>query len=103
MKELAELLLKNTHYLVSEIQKIGGGREINIKYDKKRIFNEFVLESPVPAEKIIETGLKHGVLMGINLGQFYDHREKEMLVAVTEKRTKQDFDRFIQILKDVLK
>ena len=57
---------------------------------------EFILETSRPAEDVIlEMGAK-GFLAGIK------YSENEILVAVTEKRTKNEIDAYISSLQEVV-
>ena len=55
-------------------------------------FNEFIVRLPGDAADLIGRALERGILPGLPLGQFYPSMENSMLVAVTEKRTKDDID-----------
>ena len=57
---------------------------------------EFILETSRPAEDVIlEMGAK-GLLAGIKYSEY------EILVAVTEKRTKNEIDAYISSLQEVI-
>ncbi len=43
-----------------------------------------------------------GFIAGFPLGRFYDNMEKHLLVAVTEKHTKQQIDRYAKALELLL-
>ena len=46
--------------------------------------------------------LEHGILGGYDLGQDYPALEDHMLVAVTEKNSKEEIDLFVEVVKEVL-
>ena len=92
LREVAELSLQKAHYLAEKIAKIEG---FSIKYDKP-FFKEFVVQTPAPAATIIEKLAKKNILAGIDLARFGDDG---LLIAVTEKRTKEDMDVFVKALK----
>ncbi len=63
-------------------------------------FREFVVRCPVPAGAIVEKAREAGVLAGIPLERYFGSPfRNDLLVAVTEKRTRADFERFCEILK----
>ena len=61
-------------------------------------FGEFVVEPPVDPDEIIDSLSAEGFLAGINLAQFDFGIENGMLIAVTEKRTREEMDRYIALL-----
>jgi glycine dehydrogenase subunit 1 len=59
-------------------------------------FNEFVVRRRDGAAAPLLAALAaKGILGGIDLGRFYPERDREWLVAVTERHTKDDLDRFV--------
>ncbi|MEO0005547.1 MAG: aminomethyl-transferring glycine dehydrogenase subunit GcvPA [candidate division WOR-3 bacterium] len=96
IKEVAKQCLAKSHYLADRIALIN-----NFKvYADNRFFKEFVVETPVPAREIINAGVKHNILAGVDLGRFNPNWQKLLLIAVTEKRTKAELDRFVQFLQE---
>ncbi len=65
-------------------------------------FKEFVLSLPKPADQVIEAMAEKGYLAGIDLGRFYPELKNHLLVAVTEKRSKEEILGFTAALKEVL-
>ncbi len=66
------------------------------------VFNEFVVElsEPWPA---VDAGLKaKGLIGGYGLGPSYPELGNAVLVCVTEMKTKDDIDRLVQALQEVL-
>jgi len=98
IKEMANLCVQKAHYLAERIQKIGGGYGVEFK---GAFFKEFVVRTPRPANQIIEGMLEKGFLAGVDLGHFREEWSNLLLVAVTEKRTKQEIDSFVNALATV--
>ncbi len=96
IKEVARQCLAKTNYLAREIEKIPGF----VVPKEKRFFKEFVIQTPVPAGEIIENGIEKGILAGIDLGNFNPEWKNWLLIAVTEKRTRAELDRYISFLKN---
>lgn len=94
IKEVATQSMQKAHYLAAEINKIPGFKLFN----DKPFFNEFMVETPVPAAQIIEEGVKAGFLPGIDTSRFPECIQG-MLVAVTEKRTREEMDAYVEFLK----
>ena len=65
-------------------------------------FNEFVLKLPCNAAEAAGRLLKKGIAAGIPLGTWYDGMDDCLLVAVTEKRTRQEIDAYAAALEAVL-
>ncbi len=94
IREVAEQSSAKAHYLAEQIGRISG---FSLKYHQP-FFNEFLVSTPVPAGKIIEAGLQKKMLAGLDIGRL-SQSEKGLLVAVTEKRTREEMDIFVDFLK----
>jgi glycine dehydrogenase subunit 1 len=57
---------------------------------------------PKPAEAVVEAMISRGIAAGFPLSKYYPGMTQYMTVAVTEKRTRNDIERYAQQLKDVL-
>ena len=62
-------------------------------------FHEFVLRLPVPARQVIAQMMYKGILPGLNFADFsgaeFEGRDHGLIVAVTEKRTEAELDRYV--------
>lgn len=94
IKEVAEQSFQKAHYLANELQKIDG---IELAVDKP-FFNEFMIKTAKPAGELIEKGIEAGLLPGINVENFIPDK-KGILIAVTEKRTKEEMDALVDFFK----
>lgn len=65
-------------------------------------FNEFVVELPVDAAEVAGRLIDRGFAAGFPLGRYYPGREKQLLVALTEKRTTEEIKQFAAALEAVL-
>ena len=65
-------------------------------------FNEFTVRLPKDPNEVIGKLVDRGFAAGFPLGRFYENMKDAMLVAVTEKRTKQEIGMFAEALEDVL-
>lgn len=96
LREAAELCLKKAEYLKRELAKT---KRFEILSDGPT-FKEFVVrdkQENVPG--LIEAAAKEGFFVGPGLGQFYPNLDACFLVAVTEKRTKAEIDRLVNVLE----
>lgn len=94
IREVAEQSSAKAHYLAEQIGKIPG---FGLKYPQP-FFNEFLVSAPVPAGKIVEAGVARKILAGLDV-QRLNPSEKGLLIAVTEKRTREEMDMFVEFLK----
>lgn len=90
LREAAEQSLQKAHYAARTIDGLKG---YSLKFDQP-FFKEFVVECDRPAGEIVSALARDGFLAGLDLGRFYPGMENALLVAVTEKRTKNEIDEF---------
>jgi glycine dehydrogenase subunit 1 len=57
-----------------------------------------VLELPRPADEVCEALLERGVIAGLPLGDYYPDMTHALLVCVTETHTREEIDRFADLL-----
>ncbi len=95
IKEVAQQSLFKAHYLKELLEDA-----VKFPYSGP-FFNEFVIELPHSARKIIDDMLKYNILAGIDLAQF-GFPENFLLVSVTEKRRKEEIEEYATILKEVI-
>ena len=99
LKEVAEQCYHKAHYLKNELEKID---KIKIASDDA-FFNEFVIEVPMKAETVNQKLFDKDIIGGIELCRFNnDLSENLLMIAVTEKRTKEELDTFIIELKKII-
>lgn len=97
-KELAQLNLDKADFARQEINKIKG---VEVKQSSPT-FNEFTVHLPQPAVEVIEAMIDQGFAAGFPLGRYYPGMENYMIVAVTEKRTKDEILAYAKSLEQVL-
>lgn len=95
LKEVADLSMKKARYAANKLTEIPGVKLLG----NSPFFNEFVIELPCPAEDLVSKVLKQGYAAGIPLGQYYPERENQLLIAVTEKRSKEEIDQLAKLLE----
>ena len=94
LKELAEINLSKCEYAKKKLS--GSGR---LRFSAPS-FNEFVLTLNKDASSVLQALLKEGIVGGLSLKRFYPEMEREILVCVTEKHTREDIDRLAEILNE---
>jgi glycine dehydrogenase subunit 1 len=99
LRKIAELCLQKSHYAAEQISKIDG---FKLKFQNP-FFKEFVIETPMPAKRVIKLLLKKNILAGIDLSTFDGKLKNCLLVSVTEKRTKEEIDCLVESLRGLIK
>jgi glycine dehydrogenase subunit 1 len=98
MQQQWDLNYQKAHYAFEEICKIPGFKS---PWTSSYFFNEFTIECPQPAEKILSVLDSKNILGGYPLSQDYPEIKNGILCCVTEKRTKSEIDQFINTLKQL--
>ncbi len=97
-RKVAELCMDKTEYTKKRLEEIKG---VEVKRSSPT-FNEFAVKLPKDPNEVISRLIDKGIEAGFPLGRYYDDLKDYMLIAVTEKRTKQEIDIFIGSLEEVL-
>jgi len=95
--KVAQQCLQKSHYLYEQIINIDGFQPAF----NNPFFKEFVVKSDFEIDLVLRNMLDNGYFAGIDLTPF-DYND-HMLIAVTEKRTKQEMDNFTQKLESETK
>jgi len=95
LREVAFQCLQKATYAREQIEDIDG-YEVPFKAP---IFKEFVVKASIPVEHIRQTLLEHKILGGIDMERYYPELKNHMLVCVTEKRTKGEIDKLVEVLR----
>jgi glycine dehydrogenase subunit 1 len=98
LKEVAQLCVDKTEYTKKKLGEVKG---VEVKKDWPT-FNEFVIKLPKDPNEVIGKLMQKGIAAGFPLGRYYKEMANYMLIAVTEKRTRQEIDAFAGALGDVL-
>jgi len=97
IKELGKSIIYNSHIFYEMLLKEG----IKSPFDSP-FFKEFVIELPIPANDFVIKMAQKGFLAGTSLEKF-GFNKNWLLVAVTEKRKKEEMENYIKALKEVIK
>jgi len=96
MREVAELCLQKAHYAA---RRLTAESSLSMVFDRPT-FKEFaVRSSDRPVEELLEAARAQGVFAGVPLGRWYPELADCLLVAVTEKRTKDEIDGLARCLQ----
>ncbi len=96
--EVGNQCLAKSHYLYNKLIEIRGVKPLF----KTEFFKEFVVELSKPAQEIVDKLLEYNLLGGVPLSLFNKDLKNHLLIAVTEKRTKEEMDRFVDALTKIL-
>ncbi len=97
LREVAELCLQKSHYALQEVEKIDG---FEPRFSAP-FFKEFVVRTAIPPAQIISRLAGERVFAGLNLDRFGLGLDDCLAVAVTERRSKEDIDRFVRLLQSL--
>ena len=86
LKEAAQLSYAGAHYLWDELKKTG---RFHLVFDQP-FFNEFYVNYDGDIETLYQRFIDAGILGGVRM-------ENGLIIAVTEKRTKEEIDNFVKI------
>lgn len=94
LRQVAELSTQKAHYLHEKITALKGFDKVS----DEPFFKEFTVYTRIPAAEVVRQAEQAGFLAGVHVGQFYPDRMHELILAVTEKRTKEQMDKLINFL-----
>ncbi|MDO9543055.1 MAG: aminomethyl-transferring glycine dehydrogenase subunit GcvPA [Kiritimatiellia bacterium] len=97
--ELAESCAANAAYAWNKLTAIPG---VTPAFNHRYFFNEFTLALPQNSADVVSALIDRGFAAGFPLGRYYPEMEKGLLVAFTEKRTKEEIDMFAAALEAAL-
>ncbi|MCY8231689.1 aminomethyl-transferring glycine dehydrogenase subunit GcvPA [Priestia endophytica] len=96
IRHMAQLNFEKAGYMVKRLKEKGV-----IIINQAPFFNEFIVELPIPTKEVNAKLLETGIVGGFDLGHDYG-LEHQMLIAVTEQRTKEEIDQFVEVLEGIL-
>jgi glycine dehydrogenase subunit 1 len=94
MRQVAELCLQKSRCALG---RLTSGTRLSAAFDRPT-FKEFVVrDAGGDVQSLIDKAASEGIFAGIPLGRWYPELADCMLVAVTEKRTKEEIDRLAAV------
>jgi len=96
IRQMAQLNIEKADYLAKCLQKAGF-----IIINQSPFFNEFVVELPRSVKEVNSKLLEAEIIGGFDLESDYGF-DNQMLIAVTEQRTKEEIDQFVKVLEEVV-
>ena len=98
LRRLGEICIRRTAYASKRLSEVPG---CTIKFRGPH-FKELVLETPTAGDQLARRLAERGFLVGPSLARWYPELEKCLVVAVTEKRTKDDIDGLAEAIEKEL-
>ena len=103
MRELAETIMQKSHYAIKRISSVSG---VKAPMFKSCHFEEFTVNFDETGKSVREVNkvlLKHGILGGKDITKEFSELGNTALYCVTETHSKEDIDKFIVALEEVVK
>jgi len=94
IREAAQLCHNKATYLVNKLKAAG----IERRFESQPFFNEILVKLNRPVDDVMRDASDAGILAGYPIGRHYPSLSDCLLVAVTEKRTKEEIDRLVKLL-----
>lgn len=98
-QELAQVCANKADYAHERLTQVPG---VTRRFPNRWTFNEFVLNLPMGADKVIRELFHRGIAAGFPLGRYWPEMNNGLLIAITEKRTKEDIDFLAHTLEVIL-
>jgi glycine dehydrogenase subunit 1 len=95
LRRVAELCFQKAHYAAQQICARPG---FSSPW-RAPFFKEFVINCGKPVAEVNRRLLENGILGGLDLGRFYPELEGHALFCTTERRTKAEIDRLVELLQ----
>jgi glycine dehydrogenase subunit 1 len=96
--ELGELLLRRTAYARERLAAVDG---VELLHDAP-VAREFAIRLDAPVAPVIDQVSEAGIAAGYPLGRDYPEYEHGLLVAITERRSRDDIDRLADALESAI-
>ncbi len=98
-RELGELLLRRTAYARERLAGIEGVELLH----EAPVAREFAVRLDAPVGEVLDRCAERGVAAGYPLGREYLEYEHGLLVAITERRSKEQIDELAEVLDEALR
>jgi glycine dehydrogenase subunit 1 len=98
LRQAAELCVRKAHYAAERLAAVPG---VALEFDGP-FFHEFAIRTPKPAREVLARVRADGFEGGLDLGRWFPDRDRSILVAVTEKRTREEIDGLVRSVAGAL-
>lgn len=97
LRDVNKLSYSGAHYLYDQLLATG---KFTAVFDKP-FLKEFAVKTSLNIETLNKKLLDNGILGGIELGKYKDEMDNCLLFCVTEKRSKEEIDQLVSLIKEV--
>ncbi|HZK03959.1 MAG TPA: aminomethyl-transferring glycine dehydrogenase subunit GcvPA [Bacteroidaceae bacterium] len=95
LQQVNELSHSGAKYLHNQLIDTG---KFSPLFDQP-FLKEFALKSTLDLDKVEKNMLENGIMCGIRLDKLKPEHKNSLLISVTEKRTKTQIDKFVELIK----
>jgi glycine dehydrogenase subunit 1 len=93
-RELGELLVRRTAYARERLAAVDG---VELLHDAP-VAREFAVRLDAPVDRVLDRCAERGIAAGYPLARDYPEHEDGLLVAITERRTREQIDGLAEVL-----
>lgn len=97
LKKTAQTGIERAHYAANRLNRVPGAQVVNAPFG-----NEFTIRLPMPADTMVAKLLEAGFVAGFPLGRYYEGMDNHLLVACTEKTTKESIGILAELMGGAL-
>lgn len=98
LEHVAKLSLQKAAYAA---RTLSGLQNCELAFESP-FFKEFVIKLPKPAAEVNRQLLEHDIIGGLDMGRFYPDMKNNLLVCVTEQKSKEEIDDLAEKLEAIL-
>lgn len=98
-RQVSEVCAQKAHYAADSLARVKG---VTLKFPEYPFAFEFTIDLPQDAAVVRDALLNKGILAGLPLGDYYPDMKSCLLTAVTEVRSKQEIDIFVQAVAEAV-
>jgi glycine dehydrogenase subunit 1 len=98
LREVAEQCAQKAHYLQRKVREVRG---VELPFAGP-VFNEFLVRTSKPAREVLSALASKDILGGVRFDRWFADQPNDFLVAVTELNTREQMDRYVAALDEVL-
>lgn len=96
-KEVSNLCYQKAHFAAEQVGQVEG---FTSAFPETPFFHEFVVKSEKPVADVLEWLRDHDILGGYDLGQDYPELKGHLMIAVTEKISREDIEYLVAVLEE---
>ena len=96
-KEVSNLCYQKAHFAAEQVGQVEG---FTLAFPETPFFHEFVVKSEKPVADVLEWLRDHDILGGYDLSQDYPELKDHLMIAVTEKISREDIEYLAAVLKE---